>query len=102
MQEHARQVMPTGVRSPKVDIEQMRQPRDGMPVASSKGRESPFDAGRVQSVFDMGILDDVERIIVLNEILPECLQVWYNCEHRYEDRNDGCRTPGLVSCRLLE
>ena len=64
MKEHIHQVMPSGLHAEELDIEQVRQRRQGMPIAGMDRRERPSDAIRGPSRLDVGVAGDVRRVIV--------------------------------------
>ena len=54
-------------------IEHMRDRRQGVPVLGMDMRKCPGDVGEVDAAGDSCVLVDVVRIVVVNEIVPECL-----------------------------
>ena len=51
----------------------MRHRRQRVPVFGMDMREWPGDVGEVDAARDRRVLIDVARIVVINEIVPECL-----------------------------
>jgi hypothetical protein len=49
--------------------------RQRMPVFGMDMRKRPGDVGEVDAAGDSRVLIDVTRIVVVNEIVPECLSI---------------------------
>ena len=47
--------------------------RQRVPVLGMDMRKCPGDVGEVDAAGDSSVLIDVARIVVVNEIVPECL-----------------------------
>jgi len=52
-------------------------------------RKRPRDVGEVDAAGDPRVLIDVARIVVVNEIVPECLTKDDPCEDEETDANAG-------------
>ena len=67
VQYDVRQMMRRRVEAGERDDRHVRQPREGMPGAGRGRRERPRDAVRGQTALHLGILGDVQRIVVVQK-----------------------------------
>ena len=75
MQEDIGKVVPACVQSVELAIEHMCNRRQRVPVFGMDMRKRPRDVGDADAVGDPRVLIDVTRIVVVNEIEPECLSI---------------------------
>ena len=73
MQEDIGKVVPARVQSVELAIEHMCNRRQWVPVFGMDMRKRPGDVGDADAAGDPRVLIDVARIVVINEIVPECL-----------------------------
>src|SRR5580765_3707696 len=83
------QQMRSGVSAEEHDIELVRKPRYRMPIRGVNAREVPTDAGRSQSAQNVGIVRDVEGIVVIDELMGADLRV-----NRRDEYHQGCADDG--------
>jgi hypothetical protein len=60
-----------------------------MPVLRMNMSECPGNTGDVKAAGYPGILINIPRIIIVNEIVPQCLAKHRPCKHRQADANPG-------------
>ena len=80
MQDQARPVMAAGVSPEKSPVEDVRQPCQWMPVPGLMVEESPLQGLPGQTGLEMGVLKQVNVVVVIDESNPE---------HSIDDKN-GC------------
>ena len=73
VQDDIGRVVPACVQSVQLAIEHMCDRRQRVPVFGMDVRKRPGDVGEVDAAGDPRVLIDVARIVVVNEIVPECL-----------------------------
>lgn len=73
VQEDISKVVPAGVYSVELAIKHMCDCRQRMPVFGMDMRKRPGDVGDADATRDPRVLINVTRIVVVNEIVPECL-----------------------------
>jgi hypothetical protein len=73
MEEHIREVMSTGIEPEQLAIEHVRNTRQGMPVSGMKMGKYSNHAIECDALDDARILVNVNVVIEIDEIVPECL-----------------------------
>jgi hypothetical protein len=91
VKEHAHEQVRTGIGAEERDVELVRQPRHRVPVGGVNARKGPANAGRGQAAEDVGIVGDVERIVVIDELMGADLGVNGQDDDR-QRRADGSET----------
>jgi hypothetical protein len=66
-------VMPAGPQPKQLAIEHVRNGRERVPVLRVDMGEGPPDALPAQPAVHVRILQDVKRIVVIDELVVECL-----------------------------
>jgi hypothetical protein len=84
-------VMPARFQPVQLAIKHVCDCCEGMPVFRVNMRECPRNIAQTDTTGDPGILIDVLRIIIVNEIVPECLTKHGPGENCQTDANaDDC------------
>ncbi len=61
-------MMPAWLKTVEGEIHGMREPGEWMPVAGVARSECPGHAGNGHALLDVGIVNDIIRVIIINEI----------------------------------
>jgi hypothetical protein len=70
---HIGKVVPACVQPVQLRVEHVRDRGQRMPILGMNVSECPTDVGEGNAAGDPGVLIDVARIVVINEIEPQCL-----------------------------
>ena len=73
VEQQIRKVVPACLQSVQLAVQHVCDCRQRMPVFGMNMSECPSDVRDVNAARDSGVLIDVARIVVVNEIVPECL-----------------------------
>src|SRR5262249_38853418 len=73
VEQQIRKVVPGCLQSVQLAVQHVCDCRQRMPVFGMNMSECPSDVRDVNAARDSGVLIDVARIVVVNEIVPECL-----------------------------
>src|SRR5437879_4879416 len=95
MKEQTGHMMPARVQSKELDVEHVRQPGQGKPVAGVAGLKGPAGVGKGQSCCYVWILSDIFRIVVIEEVIMEHRRKGGDCYDSQEHANED-RAPGVV------
>src|ERR1051325_3134867 len=77
------------------EVEHVREPGDGVPVAGVAAGEGPIDVIESQARLDARILRDIKAIVVIHEIVPDDRPVEQESHHRQHVGDGGLRAnPG--------
>src|SRR5438045_233440 len=82
-------VMPACLQPIKLAVEHVCDCRQRMPVLGVNMGERPDNIGAAETTGYPGILIHITRIIVVNEIEPECLSEHGPCKQHEADANAG-------------
>ena len=89
-------MVPSCFQSMQLAVEHMRDGRQRMPVHGMNMGKCPGNAADAQSLSYLRVFVDVTRIIVVNEVVPECLAEHKPAQRRQSDA-DAHRLQGAVS-----
>lgn len=76
--------MAASIETEELDVAHVRQPRQRMPISSGYGRESPDKVLCGEPANYLGILEDVDLVIIADEVV---LEDGRKCEERQEKEN---------------
>src|SRR5271157_4672274 len=84
-------MMAGGIFAVELPVDHVRDPAERMPVGSVIGGEGPADALRGQALMDLGVIDDIDVIVVGEEVVVAHASV----------REDGGRGEEEADCGEL-
>src|SRR5436190_9224091 len=73
MQQHVRQMMSPGLETVKLTIQHVRNRGQRMPIGSMDMREGPLNSIETEAFRDPWILANVLIVVVVDELMPQCL-----------------------------
>ena len=82
-------MVPACVYAVQLAIEHMCDRRQRVPVFRMDMRECPGDVAEIDAAGDRRVLIDVARIVVVNEIVPDCLTKNGPCQDEETYANAG-------------
>src|ERR1044072_5561171 len=96
VQEDIGKVVPTGMQAVQLAIQHMCDRSKRVPILGMDMGKCPRDIGEVDAAADSGVLIDVARIVVIDEIVPNRLSIDDPCYDEQTDTNAGAY-PTLIS-----
>ena len=97
MKGHIYKMVWTGIYAKKLAIEHMGDPGHGMPICGMRVDETPHQAVGSNPALDGGILGNVLRIIVQDEVVMPHRPI---NGQRYEDENQAQKPGTVIVARL--
>ena len=87
-------MMPARVESVELAVQRMRPPRQRMPIARVSGLKRPGQGIEAQTVVEMGIMEDVCRVIIVDKAEAENRGIERQSAQPEQETNSGA-TPGI-------
>src|SRR6266513_5698189 len=75
MEQETGKMVPGGVQAVELDIQHMRQPRQGMPIVGMKGGKSPDKAAVRDAGFDIFVFGYIRRVVIIDEVVEKKLGI---------------------------
>ena len=99
VEEYIGKVMPACLQAVKLAVEHVRDRGQRMPIFGVNVGECPDNIGKAEATGYPGILIHVTRVIVVNEIVPECLAKNRPSQRYKNDANAESKPPARSPMR---
>jgi hypothetical protein len=102
VEDQAREMKARGIAAVECEIDRPRQPRQREPIRAAKGGERPGDGLGAEAALHVGVVQDVEVVVVVDEAVVEHRQVGRDRRRRDRQRDPPCPMRALQSHLSLQ